>query len=154
MSPEDLEKYLYENIPLSKAMGISVVSLSSNKVTLKSLLQPNINHKKTAFGGSLNAVATLACWSLLYVNLLAKKQKYEIVITQSQIAFSKSVQADFEATSVMCSEKEWNRFMAALERKGKGRITLEAFIGQIDKPSVSFRGTFAALAVEPSIFPF
>ncbi len=128
-------------------MGVSVASLSLNEVVLKAPLSQNFNHKCTAFGGSLNAVATLACWCLLFVNLKLQKGRFEIVVAQSEISFLESVRDDFEATSVMCEKSAWDRFVHSLERKKKGRVVLEAYIGPAARPFVKFKGTFAAISM-------
>ena len=48
-----LQKVLNEEIPLTNAIGISVESCDSLSLTLAAPLHKNINHKRTAFGGSL-----------------------------------------------------------------------------------------------------
>ena len=98
-SPEALEDYLYRNIPISEAMGVRVARASTDSISLTAPLQANINHKRTAFGGSLQAVATLACWTLLHVNLREDADPSEIVITNSNIDYIRPVTADFTATA-------------------------------------------------------
>lgn len=147
MEKERLQEYLYENIPLSKAMGVTVDSLSLREVVLRAPLLNNFNHKCTVFGGSLNAVATLACWSLLYLNLQSRKERFEIVITHSEVTYLKSVQEDFHAVSHMCGQTDWDKFAKALDRKKRGRICLEAIVGPKERPALLFKGTFAALSV-------
>ncbi len=41
MLPLELEQYMHKSIPLSKAMAVSVVSLSDGVVTLHAPLEPN-----------------------------------------------------------------------------------------------------------------
>ena len=60
MDTKSLENYLHEHIPLSKAMGVTVRSVSGEAVTLAAPLAPNINHRETVFGGSASALAILA----------------------------------------------------------------------------------------------
>jgi len=50
MSPAELESYLHEHIPLSKAMAVSVAEASVDSVTVSAPLEPNINHRATVFG--------------------------------------------------------------------------------------------------------
>lgn len=71
MNPADLEHYLHDHIPLSKAMAVSVASVAPHEVVLRAPLAPNINHRDTVFGGSASAVAILAAWSLLNTRLTA-----------------------------------------------------------------------------------
>ena len=46
MTQENLTEYLYEQIPLSKAMGIKIQHASLQNVIIAAPLAPNINHKK------------------------------------------------------------------------------------------------------------
>ena len=69
MNPHELESYLHEQIPLSQAMAVRVVSVSDDSVVLGADLAPNINHRETLFGGSASAIAILAAWSLVHSRL-------------------------------------------------------------------------------------
>ncbi len=65
MTPAELEAYLHQTIPLSRAMAVSVIELNPESVVLGAPLAPNVNVHETAFGGSAAALALLAAWSLL-----------------------------------------------------------------------------------------
>lgn len=140
----DLELYMHQNIPLSQALGIHVDSASPQKIVLTAPFSKNINHKKTVFGGSLHAVATMACWSLIYINL-ENLQAFDIVITSSSVHYLKPVTCDFTVICEKPEDTKWNRFISALSQKGKGRIVLCATISQDGKLAVAYEGTFAAL---------
>lgn len=144
---KELEDYLHKNIPISRAMGLKVKEASSQKVKLKASFLNNINHKKTVFGGSLHAVATLSCWSILHLNLKDEKASYQIVITKSECDYLLPVDSDFTAECVMCDPANWQRFMKMLYAKGKAKIQLSAKIYQKDSLCVDYIGIFAAIKV-------
>ena len=150
VTEEQLQNYLHRNIPLSVAMGVSVVSVSVEEVVLSAPLAPNINHKSTVFGGSLAAVATLSCWSLLYANLQQVSARYQIVVTHSEIQYFQPVHHDFEARCSFSDKIRWKGFLKRLHRMGKARIQLKATIGGENDPAVGFQGTFAALSTNRS----
>ena len=50
-----IQAYLYEQIPLSKAIQVQIKEIKPNSVILTAPLQPNINHRSTVFGGSASA---------------------------------------------------------------------------------------------------
>src|SRR5438445_9511868 len=134
---KQLEAYLCKHIPLTQAMGIQVQQASLDKVILFAPFANNINHKKTVFGGSLHAVATLACWSLLYVNIKeAGSEHVQIVITKSDVEYLAPVDADFTAECVMPDTAVWQRFLKMLHAKGKARIHLAAKIYHKDRLAV------------------
>jgi len=144
-SPEALEDYLYRNIPISSAMGVRVTHASPDRISLTSPLAANINHKRTAFGGSLQAVATLACWTLLHVNLREDADPSEIVITASNIDYIRPVTRDFTATAVLPDSARWQQFLKTFGRHGRARIQMTAHIMQDDEVAIDYTGTFAAL---------
>jgi thioesterase domain-containing protein len=146
-SPEhSLEKYLWKYIPLSSAIGLEVENASSEKIILSAPFSNNINHKMTVFGGSLHSVATLACWSLLHVNMdIILKDAVQIVISNSNIDYLAPVAADFKAECTLPDPIDWERFIKTLRRKNKARINLYAKIHQGTELCVDYKGTFVAI---------
>jgi thioesterase domain-containing protein len=142
----NLEEYLLEHIPISSAMGVSVDLASSNRIALRASFANNINHKKTVFGGSLHAVATLACWSLLHVNLVnLLERNVQIVIANSEVEYLVPVAADFQAECCMPDALDWERFVKMLQKKGKARLKLSAKIFQEEQLCVDYAGVFVAI---------
>lgn len=141
-----LEDYLLEHIPISSAMGVRVDLASSTQIVLKAPFSNNINHKKTVFGGSLHAVATLACWSLLHVNLADLSEgNVQIVIASSEVGYLAPVAFDFKAECHMPDSLNWERFIKTLQKKGKARLKLYAKIFQEGQLCVDYSGIFVAI---------
>lgn len=141
-----LEEYLLEHIPITSAMGVSVGFASLDKVILRASFENNINHKKTVFGGSLHAVATLACWSLLHVNLVSLLgRNVQIVIASSEVEYLLPVTTDFQAECSMPNALDWERFVKMLQKKGKARLKLSGKIVQEDQLCVDYAGVFVAI---------
>ena len=55
MNTNELETYLHQRIPLSRAMAVEVRSATPASVELFAPLAPNINHPATVFGASASA---------------------------------------------------------------------------------------------------
>ncbi len=145
------EEYLFQHIPISQALGVSVEHASSHKIVLRAPLANNINHKKTAFGGSLHAVTTLTCWTLLHVNLASLfGEQVQIVITHSDTSYLAPVVSDFLAECEMPEDATWQRFLKMLQLKGKARIGLTARIYQEGTLSVDYQAVFAAIRIQPN----
>ncbi|WP_020400832.1 YiiD C-terminal domain-containing protein [Kordiimonas gwangyangensis] len=140
-----VEDYLHSHIPISKAMGVTAVHASDNRVVLRAPLDLNINHKSTAFGGSLQALATLSCWTLLHINLRHAANAGEIVITSSNINYIRPVTQDFEAEATLPEGNRWPLFLKTFDRHGKARIQLTASIVEDDELAIDYTGSFAAL---------
>lgn len=145
MQEHDLEDYLHHHIPLSQALGVRVKEASTEAVVLTAPLSLNINHKKTVFGGSLHSVATLACWSLVFLNVKRLNIPAEIVIASSATDYIAAVTADFEVHAELETQQDLLHFEKMLRRKGKARLSLEASIYQDRDLAVIYHGQFAAL---------
>ena len=142
---KQLETYIHKNIPISLAMGIQVKAASPQKVILKVPFENNINHQKTVFGGSLHAAATLACWSLLYLNLKKINEQKQVIIASSQIDYLLPVDDNFEVECLEPAFDLWQHFIKTLKAKGKARITLYATIKHKEKLAVTYEGMFVAI---------
>lgn len=55
MDPSYLQDYFHQHIPISAAMGVEVTKAAEDGVNLRAPLQPNINRRRTVFGGSASA---------------------------------------------------------------------------------------------------
>lgn len=142
MIAKELQNYLNQQIPASESLQIGVDSCSTDQVTLHVPLQPNINHKNTAFGGSISVAAILSAWSLIYLNI--RDTKNEIVIQNSEMYYIQPIHSDFESVSLFCEQKHWERFHKSFAKKGKGRITVNSEIYCNGCLAAKFSGTFVA----------
>lgn len=145
MTEAELETYLHDNIPLTRAMAVRVVSIAPDKVVLGAPLAPNINVHDTVFGGSASTLATITAWSLVYTRLLAADRACDLVIQRSTMEFLKPIRGDFTAVAAMSAGPEWDDFLRMLDRKGRARITIEATLDFADARAGLFRGDFVAL---------
>lgn len=139
-----LEQTLHHEIPLSRAMGIRVVSFNEQGLMLSAPLSANINHKHTAFGGSLATLTTLAGWGLLHL-LLRAHPPSTIVIQDSRARYQRPVTDDFTATCALPDNEVLATFLDMLKRRGMARIDLTASIPVGGQPAVEFEGRFVAL---------
>lgn len=146
MKESELENYLHHQIPASKLLGVMVKHCSQTRVELAAPIEPNINHKNTAFGGSLSVLAILAGWSLVYMRLDGRPN--EIVIQESSMSYVKAADGDFSAVSTFAPEAGWSRFDRAFARKGRGRIKVESQIICGGEQVATFTGMYVAFNKE------
>ncbi len=91
MDTRELQQYLHEHIPLSKAMGVEVLAATPESAKLSAPLAPNINHRDTVFGGSAAALASLSAWSLLHIRLRQEGIGSRIVIQKSALDYERPI---------------------------------------------------------------
>ena len=144
----ELERYLHTHIPLSKAMGVEVVSVDEAGVRLGAPYEPNVNHRGTVFGGSTSAVAILSAWTLVHVRLRAEHLPGSIVIQRNSMEYERPMDGAFEAFCPAPPAPEWVRFLETLERRSRARIILRAQISCAGVEVGKFMGAFVAIVGE------
>lgn len=145
MNRSQLEHYLHHHIPVSHAMGITVTAATPDTIELRAALAPNLNHRSTAFGGSVASLAVLAGWSLLRLGLDAFTPTPQIVIQRSSIEYRAPVLHDFDAICHRPPQPTWQRFIDAFERRGRARIEVDVDIRCHGQSVGALNGAFVAL---------
>ncbi len=140
-----LESYLHANIPLSAAMGVEVHEWTDKAVTLKAPLAPNINHHRTAFGGSISTIATLAAWSYVHSCLRLRNVTASLVIQRHEIDYRLPITGDFMAKNREVSKADLDTFFARLSKRGRARLTVESEVRFEDLLCAAFTGQFVAM---------
>jgi thioesterase domain-containing protein len=142
-----LQETLDHEIPLTGHIGLRVAEYDGERLTLSAPLAPNINHKATAFAGSLNAVATLTGWGLVWLILRERDLRGTIVISESTARYRLPVRGDFRATCHIPQPETVQQFVETMRRRGKGRLalTIDMFDDHSgEQPAVSFTGSYVA----------
>ena len=144
MTASELQTYLHDHIPLSRAMAVRVMSIADDKVILGAPLAPNINHRDTVFGGSASALAILSAWSLLHLRLTAAGQPSRVVIQRNSMDYLAPIAGDFTATATIGPEANWDGFLRMLTRKGLARITVGSVLNFEGEIAGRLSGEFVA----------
>lgn len=146
LGARDLEQFLHRQIPLTQAMGLRVARSDARGVALEAPLEPNRNHLGTAFGGSLHAVPTLACYAVVWTLLREAGIDGHVVIKRSQVYYRQPVSGPIRATCERPAPARAAEFTADLRRHGKARMDLRATVAGTDgNAAVEFEGTFVAV---------
>jgi thioesterase domain-containing protein len=142
------EAFLHEKIPLTRAMGLRVVANNEIGFSVAAPVALNHNHLHTAFGGSINAVATLAAYGLLWLEL--REEAAEVVIRQSSIRFLRPIRDTISATCPRPAPHEMMEFKEKLRADGKARILLHAQVAEGAELAAELRATFVAVRQKAS----
>jgi thioesterase domain-containing protein len=151
---EKLTQFFIDHLPITQFMGLDIESYDGDTLVLTAPLEPNINDKQTAFGGSLYNTAVMACGGMIYLKTQEKNIACNQVVTEGNIKYITPVNGRIRAICHAPSEEELISFFDHFERKGKARINLEAAIYNDDcvkgidpeaKLAVNFKGQYAIL---------
>ena len=136
------EEYLHQQIPITRAMGIRVVGHSENGFAVEAPVAQNSNHLRTAFGGSINAVATLAAYGFLWLEM--HDPAVHVVVAESSIRFLRPVHEMIRAICRCPEPAEWAAFQRRFAERGKARITLRVNVVEANQTAAEFEGIFVA----------
>ncbi len=140
-SAATLERTLHDEIPLSQAMGVSVTDYDGTSLKLSAPLATNINHKSTAFGGSLYSLAVLCGWGMLHLKLAEAALHKHIVIQESNIRYLRPVAQDMQAECNL-DDETLNKFLRTLNKHDRARLSLDVIIHNQGQPAVEFTGRY------------
>lgn len=146
MNAAELQTYLHGHIPLSKAMQVEVIHATHDLIELAAPLAPNINHRGTAFGGSISTLATLACWSLLRVRTDGMQPAPHLVVRRSSVEYNAPILGEMRARVHFPADADWPALQAIYTSKGRIRIKLEAEVLSGNTVAARLHGEFVAMA--------
>jgi thioesterase domain-containing protein len=138
----DAEKFFHEQIPITRAMGLRVVANDESGFTVEAPVALNSNHLRTAFGGSINAVATLAAYGFLWLEL--NEAAAHVVVAESSIRFLRPVRETIRATCLRPAAESLRAFREEFVAKRKARIRLRVVVTDAGETAAEFEGMFVA----------
>jgi thioesterase domain-containing protein len=136
------EKFFHEQIPITRAMGLRVVVNDERGFTVEAPVALNSNHLRTAFGGSINAVATLAAYGLLWLEM--NDPAVHVVVAESSVRFLRPVREKIRAICLRPLANDLAAFRTQLVEKGKARIVLRVNVTEAGQIAAEFEGIFVA----------
>ena len=150
MKPSEITSYVHEHIPLTSHLGAVVDSYDGNTVSISAPLEPNLNHRNTAFGGSISALGILSGWTLLFLKLKETGIKNRLVIKRSHFDFQDPIIGDFKATCSLPGNEAWEKFTKTLAKYGRARITVKSTIDSTSGNGGIHEGTYVAIVLDES----
>ena len=139
-----LRALLRTDMPVTEHLHIIVLGFRGGDLVLKAPLSANVNHQRTAFAGSLNAIATLAAWATAWLLLREHQVDAHVVIQDSAVHYQRPVTSDFEARCTFPEPAVVERLIGAVRRRGRGRLELSVVVSDAKGEAVRFRGRYVA----------
>lgn len=125
---KNLKDWIGIKIPAVRNFEFGIQKIAPGFISLEVPLAAHINHKGTAFGGSLYNSAVLACYLLVYSELTKQNISSDsFVISDGKIKYLKPVAENFQV-NVTWESLEVASVVKALRSKKKARWILTANI--------------------------
>ena len=144
------QRFLYDQIPLTKKMGLTIVELSEKQLTIQAPLAKNINDKGSVFGGSSSALMILAGWSLIKLNCEKYNIKADIVIHKNETIWQKPLFQNLIIQSKFKFNHDFPEIKSRLVNKKHQRI--ECLIKLTDADTEIFSTMKAKYVIIPPKF--
>ncbi len=140
----ELQHTLNHEIPLTRHLGLRVDHYDKEEglLSLWAPISPNLNHKSTAFAGSLNSILTLGGWSLVWILLKEWGLSGTVVIQESTCQYRFPVHEDFVARCRRPPKDDLERFESQLRGHSKGRLEVSVEICQGARQAAAFWGRY------------
>ncbi len=145
----DAEEFFHQKIPLTRTMGVRVVSHGASGFAIEAPVALNHNHLQTAFGGSINSVATLAAYAFVWFEL--RERKAEVVVAESSIRFLAPIRQTIRGICTLPDPELLAGFRSEFAGSGKARISLRVVVEENGVTAADFRGTFVAVCARASV---
>ena len=123
-------------------MGLRVVRNDETGFTVEAPVALNSNHLRTAFGGSINAVATLAAYGFVWLEL--NEAAAHVVVAESSIRFRRPVRETIRATCARPGAASLAEFRMRFAEKQKAGMTLHVTVTEAGEIAAKFEGRFVA----------
>lgn len=140
-----LTEEIQHEIPISRALGIRCTEFRNHTLTLCAPLDLNLNHKCTAFGGSLYSVAVTCGWALVNIGLRQHKLQAQVVIQHAEMRYARPVDQDFCAQATMSSRLLDPGFYRRLTRHGMAATRENVTIGDASNPAAELSGKYVVI---------
>ena len=124
-----LYKVIEESLGCIKRMGLKVMDLGPQRVTLKMPLAGNESHVGTMYAGILFTVAEIPGGALFLTNF--DPFKYIPLMKQMEIKYLKAARTDVTVTAELSGE-EVDRMNGELEAKGKSEFVLNCEVKDME----------------------
>src|SRR5437763_1061927 len=136
------EKFLHVQIPITRAMGLRAIANDESGFVVEAPVALNSNHLRTAFGGSINAVATLAAYGFLWLEL--NDARVHFVVAESSIRFLRPIRETIRAICLRPAADDLAAFRSQFAAKQKARIALRVNVMENGETAAEFEGVFVA----------
>lgn len=134
------------NVPLARAAEISVHSYDGDTLVFHAPLEPNINDKGTAFGGSIYVLCVSTAWGMSAIKAKELGLDGELVVAKAEIEYLRPLSENLSAEVSSPSAESLQHFKDSFERHGKAVFELEVVANNsAGKACARFKGKYAML---------
>ena len=143
----DLQSLILSEIPMARAMNLTLRDYDGACLTIAAPLPPNINDKGCAFGGSLVSLMTLAGWGVVVLKLKDLGRDCDVYVQDSTVRYLAPVWSDIVAIAQLADGGTWDDFAQSLAQRGRARANVSCRVPLDDgRDACTMQARFVAIA--------
>lgn len=121
---EAFRQLIREHIPLSNAMQLDILGYRDNYLTARAPLEPNINDKGSAFGGSQAALMSIVGWGVVWLETRKANLDCDIVIHKGEITWLLPLRDEILIQCQVPDVDAMKAFKRTFAKRGKAALKL------------------------------
>ncbi len=143
-----LDEFFTEHLPITQYLNMRLHEYTGDSLSLAIDLQPSINDKLTAFGGSLFCVSVMNCWGMVYLQCRQRAINPNMVVTHAEIDYLAPVDDELIVTTCTQLDKAvWESTFDSFSNRGKARVNASSTIVCKGREAVRFSGSYAIIGL-------
>lgn len=120
---KQLQTLLHQDIPLTRDMGMKIISFDEKTIKVTAPLNRNINDKGSVFGGASSALMIITGWSLIKLNCEKYGIDADIVIHKNETLWQKALYKDLSIKASFKINYHFKDIRSLLDSGRHKRIT-------------------------------
>lgn len=114
-----------QKIPALASFSFDIFKLDEFSTIISASLSDHLNHKGTAFGGSIYQLGLVSGYAQFLRLLESANQSLDhLVISHADIDYLLPIKSDFYAKTAI-TKKQFDDFLVSLNKKNRGHLVLE-----------------------------
>lgn len=142
---EAFRQLIKHEIPLSNAMQLEILDYQDNCLSARAPLDPNINDKGSAFGGSQAALMTLVAWGVVWLETRKAGLDCDIVIHKGEITWLRPLRDEILIQCQLPDADTIKLFKQTYTNKGKAALDLYVTTSDGENITSEFNCRYVAL---------
>ncbi|WP_019530016.1 YiiD C-terminal domain-containing protein [Dasania marina] len=143
-----LTDFLAQHMEVAEYLGMQVQRYDGDTLDLSIDLQPSLNDKLTAWGGSLYGLCVMAGWGMFYLKCREQGLNPNIVVSHGEIDYVAPVADELIVAHCSSLAVDWPAVFARVHSKGKATVSLSANIACGGQTAVTFIGRYTLIGVK------
>jgi thioesterase domain-containing protein len=143
-----LTDFFAESLPVTDYLGMRVHEYDSHAFSLSIDLQPSINDKLTAFGGSLYNVCVMNCWGMVYLQARERGINPNIVVSKGEIEYLRPVKDELIVANCFSADVDWDAYYRSVGTESNPKVRLSSVVMSNGREAVRFNGEYAVIGLK------